>query len=185
MRRRWWWALGIVAALLPCAVYLGAALYRLHGRLVLPLDDGWIHLQFARNLAAGEGLSYNPGELVAGSTAPLWTALLSVAFLLRLPAMTWAKVLGIACHLLMVAGTWRLARELGLRPAWAGLAAGLGATTGVLVWRALSGMEISFFAAVSVWGMALHVRERVDAGRAPLALALFRLAGLARPGGWV
>ena len=38
-----------------------------------PLDDSWIHLQFARNLAEGRGFSYNPGVPVSGSTAPLWT----------------------------------------------------------------------------------------------------------------
>ena len=83
MSKRWLGALWIGAALMPCVAFLGAELYLLDGRLGLPLDDGWIHLQFARNLAAGEGLAYNPGELVAGSTAPLWTALLSIGFLVR------------------------------------------------------------------------------------------------------
>ncbi|HXT49724.1 MAG TPA: hypothetical protein VN811_01705, partial [Thermoanaerobaculia bacterium] len=142
-----------------------------------------IHLQFARNLAAGEGLSYNPGELVAGSTAPLWTALLSIGFLVHLPAMVWAKLLGAACHLLVVAGTWRLGRELGLRPWWACVAAGLTATTSVLVWSALSGMEIPLFAALSVSGIALHLRERVEPGRVPVSLAVFGLSVLARPEG--
>ena len=42
-----------------------------------PLDDAWIHLHFARNLAEGAGFAYNPGRPVAGSTAPLWTLLLA------------------------------------------------------------------------------------------------------------
>lgn len=173
----------IVAALVPCAAYLGGELWLLDGRLGLPLDDGWIHLQFARNLAAGNGLSYNPGELVAGSTAPLWTALLSIGFLVGMPALVWAKALGITWHLVLVAGTWRLARELGLTQALAVVAAALTATSSVLVWSALSGMEIPLFAALSVWGIALHVRERVDADRLPLSLAWFGLAVLARPEG--
>lgn len=173
----------IGAALVPCVVYLGGELWLLDGRLGLPLDDGWIHLQFARNLAAGAGLSYNPGELVAGSTAPLWTALLSVGLLVHLPALVWAKVLGVACHLLVIAGTWRLARELGLTKELAVVAAGLAASSSVLVWSALSGMEIPLFAALSVWGIALHVRERREAERMPLSLALFGLAVLARPEG--
>jgi hypothetical protein len=183
MGKRWLGVLWIAAALVPSAAFLGAELYLLDGRLGLPLDDGWIHLQFARSLAAGEGLAYNPGELVAGSTAPLWTALLSIGFLLRLPALVWAKALGVACHLLLVAGTWRLARELGLRAASAGVAAGATATTSVLVWSALSGMEIPLFAALSVWGIALHVRERWEPGRLPLSLAVLALAVLARPEG--
>ena len=183
MRKWGLWALWMVAALVPCGVFLGGELWLLDGRLALPLDDGWIHLQFARNLAAGGGLSYNPGELVAGSTAPLWTALLSIGFLVGMPALVWAKSLGVAWHLLLVAGTWRLARELGLTRGLALLAAGLTATSSALVWSALSGMEIPLFAALSAWGIALHVRERGDATRVPLSLGVFGLAVLARPEG--
>ena len=43
------------------------------GVAAFPLDDSWIHLHFARNLAEGAGFAYNPGVPVAGSTAPLWT----------------------------------------------------------------------------------------------------------------
>ena len=46
-----------------------------------PLDDSWIHLHFARNLAEGAGFAYNPGRPVAGSTAPLWTLLLGAGAL--------------------------------------------------------------------------------------------------------
>src|SRR4051794_21135502 len=67
-------ALACGLATLACVGLLLAELYLLGGHLGLPLDDGWIHLQFARNLAHGAGLAYNPGERVAGSTAPLWTA---------------------------------------------------------------------------------------------------------------
>ena len=40
-----------------------------------PLDDAWMHLVYARALAAGEGLAFNPGQPEAGVTAPLWTVL--------------------------------------------------------------------------------------------------------------
>lgn len=183
-RRRAWTRFGwLLLALLPCVAFLWGELWLLDGRLGFPLDDSWIHLQFARNLAAGEGLSYNPGERVAGSTAPLWTALLSIGFLVGLPALAWAKAVGVGCHLLAVAGTWRLARELGSRPVLAGLAAALAGTTGVLVWSALSGMEVPLFAALVTWGMALHVRERREGARPPLSFVLFGLAVLARPEG--
>jgi len=173
----------LALAMLPCLGYLGAELYMLDGRIGLPLDDSWIHLQFARNLAAGAGLAYNVGERVAGSTAPLWTALLSLGFLLPSAAMTWAKVLGVFFHLVAVAGTWRLARELDVGPALATLAAALAATTSALVWGALSGMEVPLFTALSLWGLVLHARERGDSRRVPLSLAVLGLAALARPEG--
>ncbi|GJM21574.1 MAG: hypothetical protein DHS20C15_14890 [Planctomycetota bacterium] len=43
-----------------------------------PLDDAWIHMVYARALAALEGLHYNPGEAQTGVSAPLWTALLAL-----------------------------------------------------------------------------------------------------------
>jgi hypothetical protein len=41
-------------------------------------DDAYIHLEFARSLAAGRGFQFN-GHLVYGDTSPLWVGLL-VAF---------------------------------------------------------------------------------------------------------
>ena len=173
----------LALALLPCLAYLGVELYLLGGGLGFPLDDSFIHLQFARNLATGDGLSYNSGELVTGSTAPLWTALLSLAFLLPGSPLAWAKALGAAFHVASVAATWVLSRELGAGRGLAGVAAALTATTGWLVWSALGGMEVPLFCTLSLLGMARHARERRDPAAQPLALALLALAALARPEG--
>lgn len=46
-----------------------------------PLDDPWIHLQFAKNLNEYGSFSYYKNELAtAGSTSPLYTILLSIGF---------------------------------------------------------------------------------------------------------
>ena len=69
-------AIVIAAAALPLSLYLLRE-HAIAGAAGLPLDDPWIHLHFARNIAEGAGFSYNPGTPVAGSTAPLWTLLLA------------------------------------------------------------------------------------------------------------
>jgi hypothetical protein len=195
----------LVGAAAACLGYLAVELWQLGGGLGWPLDDSWIHLQFARNLAAGRGLSYNPGELVTGSTAPLWTALLALLAYLPGNPLAWAQLAGGLLYLGVVDATYRLARELGLSVALAALAAGLTLGTGWMVWSALSGMEVPLFAALSLWGMILHLRERAadlaaareaqeaatrGAGAAvtrpadvPLAAAVLALAALARPEG--
>lgn len=173
----------LAAGLVACLRYLFAEVGLLRGGLGLPLDDGWIHLQFARNLAHGFGLSFNPGELVTGSTAPLWTALLALLFPLPGDVMLWTKLLGMLLYLAGIDATWRLARELELGPGLAALAAGLTLATSWLVWSALSGMEIPLFVLLSLWGMILHLRERARPDRPPLALAVFAVAVLARPEG--
>ncbi|HEX4496159.1 MAG TPA: hypothetical protein VIE43_10880 [Thermoanaerobaculia bacterium] len=173
----------LVAGVVACLRSLFAAISRLKGGLGFPLDDSWIHLQFARNLAHGAGLSYNPGQLVTGSTAPLWTALLSLLFLLPGNVVVWTQLLGIALYLAGIDATWRLARELGLDRGLAALATALTLSTSWLVWSALSGMEIPLFVLLSLWGMILHLRERADDRRPPLSLAVLAVAVLARPEG--
>ncbi len=41
------------------------------------IDDAYITFRYARNLLAGEGFVYNPGERVQGTTTPLYTFLLT------------------------------------------------------------------------------------------------------------
>jgi hypothetical protein len=161
--------LGAAAAAL---AFLAIELWQLDGGLGWPLDDSWIHLQFARNLAAGRGLAYNSGELVTGSTAPLWTALLALLAYLPGSPLAWAQLAGALLYVASIDATWRLARELGLAPGLAALAAGLTLGTGWMVWSALSGMEIPLFVLLSAWGMVLHLRERAaDLRAAPAPLA--------------
>lgn len=173
----------LAAGLLACLLYLGAEASVLSGDLGFPLDDSWIHLQFARNLAHGDGLSYNPGERVTGSTAPLWTALLALLFYLPGNVVLWTKALGLALHLASLSAIWRLGRELHLSEVGASVATGFAAATSWLVWSALSGMEVPLFVLLSVGGMVLHLRERREPGRPPLSLGIFGLAILARPEG--
>ena len=176
-----WWLLAAGAA--ACLGYFLLA-WRLIGEAGgLPLDDSWIHLAFARNLAAGAGLSLNPGELVTGSTAPLWTALLSVLFLLPGPTAVWVELLGVALYLVTGDAAHRLGRELGLGPGLALLASGLTLGTGWLVWAALSGLEIPLFTALCLWGVLLHLRERRQPARLPRSLVVLAVAALARPEG--
>lgn len=148
-----------------------------------PLDDSWIHLQFARNLWDGLGLTYDGIEPSTGSTAPLWTALLSPLFVLPGNIVLWVKLLGALCYFAVVAATWRLGRSLGLSPAFCLLATLLTLSTSWLAWSALSGMEVLLFTALTLAGMVLHLEERRFPRRPPLALAVFAISTLARPEG--
>ncbi len=175
-----WWLLAAGAA--SCLGYLLVERH-VFGGGGFPLDDSWIHLAFARNLAAGHGLSLNPGELITGSTAPLWTALLSVLLLLPGSAALWVKLLGIGLYLAGIDATYRLARQLEIPRGLSTLATGLSLATGWLIWSALSGLEIPLFVALSLWGVLLHLRERPVSGRLPLSMAVLAAAALARPEG--
>lgn len=150
------------------------------GVLGFALDDAWIHLQFARNLAGGHGFSFNAGEAAAGSTAPLWT--LSLAFFQALwadPVLA-VKCWGIALHGLSAALSVWLARLCGAGR-WGALAAGTAvALTPRLLWGAVSGMEIPLYTALATAGLALHL-ARWDQRASPWGAVLLALASLARP----
>lgn len=184
--RRWLGALVLIGALPPLAL-LAAEGYLFGDLRGFPLDDSWIHLQFARNLAAGNGLAYDGERLVAGSTAPLWTLLLAPLFLLPGPVEVWTKLLGLAAQAASVGATFVLGRRLALGRPLAALAAILVAGTDYLLWASISGMEVPLFNFLVLAGIAAHVGERradaAAAPRPPVSFLLFGLAALARPEG--
>jgi hypothetical protein len=172
------------AAWVTAALTLGLGLFWLRqwqiagtgGWSSFPLDDSWIHLHFARNLAEGHGFAYNAGVPVGGSTAPLWTLTLAAGFALLGAHPYWAKVFGIAATLATALVTARLARRW-TDERWLALLAGIvTAIAGPLVWGALSGMEVSLAALLVTAGLLRHTD-----GHDWTTALLLGLAVLARP----
>lgn len=136
--------LALLLSALSAALYLGWT--ALSGRLGFPLDDGWIHQTYARNLAHTGQLAYVPGQPSAGSTSPLWTILLSIGYLLRLDYHFWTYALGAVFLALTALTAYRLARHLFPDQPWtAPLAALFCALEWHLAWAAFSGMETILF----------------------------------------
>ncbi len=79
--------------LFACVAVLLLVALAWHNRFVL--DDAFISFRYARNLAAGEGLVYNPGEYVEGYSNFLWTLLLTVPFFFGIDVVTFSHILGI------------------------------------------------------------------------------------------
>ncbi|MBX3060717.1 MAG: hypothetical protein KF770_30020, partial [Anaerolineae bacterium] len=175
-RQRVWWLLlwgGVTAvSLLILAYFLRTALAITGGQLGAPLDDAWIHMQFARNLSQGHGFSYNPGEPQPGSTAPLWTLLLAGVGLLTVEAyhfLVTALILSAGFMLLAVWLAYGFTRWAGGNQ-WIALIAALGALlAGRFVWAGLAGMETTAFAALSLAAIWLYSRD----GLRPLPTLLF------------
>ena len=164
-----------LAAALPLAVFTLTE-RSVAGGAGFPLDDSWIHLHFARNLAEGAGFAYNPGRPVAGSTAPLWTLLLAAGVLVGGASVATAKALGIACALGAAVLTRRAAQAWGAPPGAAVVAGVALLWAGPVVWGALSGMEVTLAALLVAAALVAHAAER-----AWLTAALAGLAVTARP----
>jgi hypothetical protein len=129
-----------VAALVAVLYYLIVSV--LIFRVGFPLDDSWIHLTYARNFAEHGEWAFRLGQPSAGSTAPLWTVLLSIGFLIKLAPYVWTYLLGWTVLTLLAVCAENAVRKLVAvykpRIPWAGL---FFVFAWHLTWSAVSGME--------------------------------------------
>src|SRR5436309_4914709 len=177
-----WLLRGILAAI-PVALalfYLSSELAR-EGRLGFPMDDPYIHFQFARNLAHGAGFSFNPGEPTPGATSPLWVVLLAAGNRLGFPLEPLAIGLGIASAALAACMTFEVVLGAGLPLALAFLAGLALGSAGRFTWASLSGMETCLAAALSLLLMRLVLAPRRTGGHAMTMGLVAGLCAEARP----
>lgn len=155
------------------------------GSLVPPLDDVYIHLQYARQFGDGEPLRFQPGaEITTGASSLLWMVLLGAAHAVGfdgrwlLAVAVVGGVVGVACA---TGFTSAAATRLGGRAAgwWAGL---LTALCGPLLWGGASGMEVGLLAALTTGTLLSYLRERPRFRATPVVAALLALT---RPEGFL
>lgn len=137
-------AIAVPTALL-AAWAIDVTLTRTGGIPAVPLDDAYIHFQYARSFAEGRPFEYTPGSAPApGASSVLWALLLGIFYALGVEgaALVWpAWLLGWACLALL--GWEVLASTRGLldvRTRWTALAAVL--SCGGFAWAAGSGMAV-------------------------------------------
>lgn len=150
-----------VVAALSIAGYLLASL--LTYRLGFPLDDAWIHQTYARNLAQRGEWAFLPGRPSAGSTSPLWSALLALGYLLHLAPLGWTWLLGFLILWGIGIVGMQIYRAIGLGggywPIWAGIFL---LSEWHLVWAVVSGMETALFIFVLLMVIRRLIRGDVD-----------------------
>ncbi len=140
--------LGLLA-LLSCAGFLFAS--QCVVGLGFPLDDAWIHQTFARNLASGQGWSFQSGQPSGGSTGPAWGLLLSLVYFGNIPPIWGTYLLGFGFLWGSSILGYLIVREIHPGNSIAPVIAG--AVIGVewhLVWAALSGMETMFLGLIVI-----------------------------------
>jgi arabinofuranosyltransferase len=181
--------LGTLAALLFYAVFIARTGFVVGGEVYFTLfDDAMISMRYARNLADGYGLVWNPGEApVEGYTNLLWT--LWMAFLHVLPLSESKIALGVMISgaLILIANVGivhriavRLADGSPLVPVFVVF---LVALYYPLVYWTLRGMEVGLLALVvsaAIW-QTLELRERFSRRRLSVVVALLAVGLLIRP----
>ena len=167
-------------------VVLGGTLALLLAHVLLyrfVCDDAFISFRYARNLAEGHGLVFNPGhERVEGYTNFLWVVVLAAPARVGIAPEHAAQVLSV----LLTVGLWALVARASMRwvpgpfAVFAPLALAL--TRSVAVWST-SGLETRLFEVLVIGAVFRLVEEVKRPDARPWAALLFALAALTRPDG--
>lgn len=149
--------------LLAYAVYAAVYIYRTSfvvggERYFVLFDDAMISMRYARNLAHGYGLVWNPGgERVEGYTNPLWVVYMSVFHLFPIPASKMSLSIQISGAIFLIANLFfvkKIAERLSGSSIVAILAVILTAFYSPLNNWGLQGMEVSvltLMTSASLW----------------------------------
>jgi hypothetical protein len=170
------WTLAVVAI----ALTLGQVSYY----FTRTVDDLFISLRYAENLAHGDGLVFNLGERVEGFSSPLWVVLQALLVRLGLDGVTATKLLGVLSLLALWATCYAYVRVVGHGSrtiAWGTLAL-LAANSYLTSWAVL-GLETPLYLALLVgWPLSLHLLlHHPSRRRQAIAGAVGVLLGCTRP----
>jgi hypothetical protein len=173
--RRRWLMIGLALAIVIVGVvYLWPSFKE------FPMDDAYIHLVYAENLAEHGGLFFNtPDEDGVGSSSILWVLLIAAGHKVGVPGQWLMKGLGLL-SLIVVAESLFILLASVWRPSLAAAASLLAALSGNMLWFALNGMETMLFLALGLVALLHYRRERWAALGVTLGLlTLTRPEGLA------
>lgn len=200
--KRWQWSADLAVWTVLCIitgavaiVYLSLGLVASDGSLVMPLDDTYIHFQYARQMANGEPFVYNPGdEATSGATSFLYGPLLALGYVWGLKGLQlsyWAISLGVLSFLgsgwlvyrLTLSGLSKTEdfKNLGIFAPLRVVSFGISTLfllNGAFTWAALSGMETSlviFTTLLTLW--AFHQDKKYLAITGAIFTTLLRPEG--------
>ncbi|MEM4724029.1 MAG: DUF2079 domain-containing protein [Candidatus Hadarchaeum sp.] len=154
---------GIILCLLALTLILGLLLRQ------VAFDDPFVTYRYARNLRAGLGLVYNPGERVLSTTAPLYALLLAggALFTDNIPALS--NGMGIVATFVGACFLYLLCDSFGASST--GLVAAILYIIAPLLWLSL-GFETAFYLALVLGAFYFYFANRFMLCTLLLALAL-------------
>lgn len=160
-------------------------------------DDTFITLRYVKNILAGNGAVFNPGERVEGYTSFLWTFLLTLCGLCKIDIVDASQYLSVFFGVLSIPALYILTRtifrkvvpETGKKDlfifACSFIPPLMLAVTGAFYYWSVSGMETSLFVFLLISSMYFVVTSG-DNGKSIIWLAIFTmLSCLTRPEGYL
>ena len=148
-----------------------------------PLDDGWIHMVYARSFAEHAQFWYNPGIPESGITSPLWAIVVGSAWSVLgacgLGIVATAKLLGIVLAISVGWLTMRIVWQLSRQRRLGVFAGAFVALEPSFAFSAVSGMEVMLFSLLLLSAVWMFLQ-----GRFKSAGLLFELIIVGRPERW-
>ncbi|MEM6295902.1 MAG: hypothetical protein AAGA54_31815 [Myxococcota bacterium] len=144
-------------------------------------DDAYISFRYARNLADGLGLVYNPGERIEGYTNFAWTVMVAAGMKVGVDPHVTAKLAGGGAAIGTLLVVYRLADRIAPLRAAPCIATWLLASSSTFSGYAMFGLETIGFVFLVMLGTWLMFREVERDRGIPWSGLVFALAGLTRP----
>lgn len=185
---KWAWLVLGVALLLVATLYLALGVAASEGTLLMPLDDTYIHFQYARQMATGHPYQYHTGDdPTSGSTSFLYTPILALGYGIGFQGLLlayWAVMVGGVCFGLSAMLLYQLVLPSNPKRWQVTITLLISLSfilNGPFAWAAFSGMETALFV-LSVL-LALYAYHQQWHSR--WVLAVGALTALVRPEGAV
>ncbi len=142
------------------------------------VDDAFISFRYARNLADGHGLTFNPPERVEGYSNALWVLLTALGMRCNLDPIPWTRSLGAAALMgTLITAVLLIRRLTGTRWAAPAVAILIAAST-ALCGASMAGLETGLYMFLLTASIAAVATDRPW-----IASILMGLAALTRPEG--
>ncbi|MCX7833628.1 MAG: hypothetical protein N2490_05400 [Ignavibacteria bacterium] len=162
----------------------------------LPLDDTYIHLQYANNFAKGYFFQFNIGEYTPGTTSAVYIIILGILFLIFENQILISVILSSLFHIASVIVTLFLSKlylsELIKKYPILSNYKYLEIIPSIILifigrynWSAQSGMETTLFVFLILTGIYFHSKEIITKKQNLTPAIIFALASLTRPEGYL
>ncbi len=163
----WFLVVAAVATLASARLFYGSVLAQTGGEWALPLDDVYIHFDYARAAARGHPFEWSEGNgYSSGNTSVTYPFVLALGYWMGARGELLVPFAGVVAAVSVLAFLWGAARAFGRLPRATSLLLPVTVfSTGALAWSLWSGMEVAWF--LGIWGLAYVAADDAARARAP------------------
>ncbi|MEL6404572.1 MAG: hypothetical protein AAFR81_09435, partial [Chloroflexota bacterium] len=159
------WVIFISIAVMQFAIFGLTGYIAGEGNWLMPLDDVYIHFQYARQFAEGHPYQYNLSDPpTSGATSLLYPYLLAVGYVLGFQGLwlgAWAMILGSLALVVSLWAVYHLCVAMNAPTELSLATSVLFGVTGSLAWHFMSGMETGIVIALTLWTLVAVIEKRL------------------------